>query len=331
MNTKSANLQVVTLKILGKHYPPLRKKYFDSTDFILPSTHRVTKTRKDKMKAWAFTPTSERQIQLEEILGRPKPFHYLAKAIEISQLTLSIPYKNIKIKVQDLRNEVRKSAPKDAKISQALDTYAKAQYGHSYSDLVSDARTKVITRFKAVFAKNLDYDLMCDEYHEDKSIFLHSPVWASKSSIKEYKSLAKQGHIYSQYLAGLLLASSAGGYKSECVEYLLMAYQNKQPEAMRVLAEFLNFKNDYYGAVQCALLSLNGGDDYSEKIVRAALGKASFQMMQTNHGLVPHSYIIIETLLANGYDSILRTHFSELIPDRNPEIPAASLLLGGWS
>lgn len=342
MNTKSVNLQEFTLIILGKNLPPIRQKVFDRKDFILPGTRvrgvdRKPETRKEKMNAWVHAPMSEGQIDNCELMGQPNPFHHLSKAIDTSQLTLSIPHKGIKIKVEDFRKEAQKAqkaqkaAPKETKIGVVFNTYAKAQYDHSYSDLVSDARNKVIARFKAAFAKNLDYHPMSDEYHKDKDIFLHHPVWASKSSIKEYKSLAKQGHVYSQYLAGLLLASSAGGYKAECVEYLLMAYKNKQPEAMRVLAEFLNFKNDYYGAVQCALLSTEGGDNYSKEIVRKVLSNASQQLMQTNYGVVTLSYEIIETLRANGFDSILREHFSKLIPDPHPEIRIASSLQGGRS
>lgn len=336
MTTKSANLQEFTLTILGKNRPPIRQKVFDSKDFILPGTRvgaekREPKTRKEKMDAWVQAPLSERQIEITEMMGRPNPFHHLSKAIDTSQLTLSIPHKGIKIKVEDFREEALKAAPEGTKIGVAFDTYAKAQYDHSYSDLVSDARNKVIARFKAAFAENLDHDRMNDEYHKDKDIFLHHPVWAPESSIKEYKSLAKQGHVYSQYLAGVLLASSTGGYKAECVEYLLMAYENKQPEAMRVLAEFLNFKNDYYGAAQCALLSIDGGDDYSKEIVREVLGNASHQMMQTNHGIAPLSFVIIETLRANGFDAILREHFSEFNPDPQPEIRIAGFLKGGRS
>ncbi|MEH8018921.1 hypothetical protein MN202_16890 [Rheinheimera muenzenbergensis] len=336
MTTKSANLQEFTLTILGKNRHPIRQKVFDSKDFILPGT-RVgvencePKTRKEKMVSWVQAPLSERQIEITEVMEEPNPFHHLSKAIDTSQLTLSIPHKGIKIKVADFREEALKAAPKGTKIGVALDIYAKAQYDRSYSDLVSDARNKVIARFKAAFMENRDYHPMSDEYHTDKDIFLHHPVWAPQSSIKEYKSLAKQGHVYSQYLAGVFLASNAGGYKVECVEYLLMAYENKQPEAMRVLAEFLNFKNDYYGAVQCALLSVDGGDDYSKKIVRVVLGNTSHQMMQTNHGIAPLSFVIIETLRANGFDSILREHFSEFNPDPQPEIRIAGFLKGGRS
>lgn len=336
MNTKSANLQEFTLTILGKNRPPIRQKVFDSKDFILPGTrvraeNREPKTRKEKMDAWVQAPLTERDIAITGMMGEPNPFHHLAKAIDTSQLKLSIPYKGIKIKVEDFREEALKAAPEGTKIGVAFDTYAKEQYGHSYSDLVSDARNKVIDRFKAAFSENLDHDPMNDEYHKDKDIFLHQPVWAPQSSIKEYQSLAKQGHVYSQYLAGVFLASNAGGYKVECVEYLLMAYENKQPEAMRVLAEFLHFKNDYYGAVQCALLSIDGGDDYSKKIVREVLGNASHQVMQTNRGVAPLSFVIIETLRANGFDSILREHFSEFNPDPQPEIRMPGFLKGGRS
>lgn len=334
MNTKSASLQEITLTILGKNRPPIPRKVFDSKGFILPDTRvgadsHEPKTRKEKMGAKVRTPLSERDIEIIGLMRQPNPFHHLAKAIDTSQLTLLIPNQDTKVKVKDFREEALKAAPKGTKINAAFENYAKEQYGYSYSDLVSDARNKVIAQFKAAFAENLDHDPMNDEYHTDKEIFLHHPVWTSENSIEEYKSLAKQGHVYSQYLAGVFLASNAGGYSVECVEYLLMAYENKHPEAMRVLAEFLHFKNDYYGAAQCALLSIDGGDDYSRKIVRDVLDNTSHQIMQTSRGVVPLSYVIIETLRANGFDSILREHFSEFNPDPQPVIHIPSFIQEG--
>lgn len=330
----SENRQEFTLTILGKDRPPLLQKVFDSNDFIVPGTlvgadRREPKSRKDKMLAWARAPLTERDIEITGMMGRPNPFHHLAKAIDNSQLTLTIPHKGIKIKVEDFRKEALKAAPEGTKIGVAFDSYAKEQYGHSYSDLVGDARNKVISRFKAAFAENLDHHQMNDEYHKDKDIFSHLPVWAPESSIKEYKSLARKGHVYSQYLAGLFLASNAGGYKVECADYLLMAYENKHPEAMRVLAEFLHFKNDYLGAMQCALLSVDGGDDHSESIVREILGECVHKMMQTTHGIAPYSFVLLQFLRQNGFDSILREHFPDLNPDASPEIRIPGFRMGG--
>ncbi|WP_339231340.1 hypothetical protein MHH62_16210 [Pseudomonas sp. FSL L8-0168] len=336
MNTKSKNLQEFTLTILGKDRTPIQQKVFDSNDFILPGTrvgfdNHEPKTRKDKMSAWARAPLSEHDIEISNLMHLRNPFDHLVKAIDTSQLTLSIPYKGIKVKVKELREAALKAAPQGTKIGVAFDTYAKEQYGHSYSDLVSDARKKVIAQFKAAFSENLSQHPMSDEYHKDKDIFLHLPAWTPEATLKEYKSLAKKGHVYSQYLAGLFLASDAGGYKVECVEYLLMAYENKQPEAIRVLAEFLRFKEDYYGAAQCALLSIDGGDDYSTKIFRDVLGNATYRMMQTSHGMVPLSHVIIENLRAHGFDSILREHFSEFNSAPQPQMRIPGFLKGGRS
>lgn len=334
LNTKSASLQKITLTILGKSHLPITHRVFDSNDFILPKTRVGTdshepKSRKDKMAAWDGAPLSDQEIEIYGRMHRANPFHHLAKAIDTSRLTLSIPDMGIKLKVKDFREEAAKAAPEGTKITVAFETYAKEQYGHSYSDLIKDARNGVIVPFKAAFAENLDYHPMSDEYNTDKDIFLHQPVWTPESSIKEYKSLAKQGHVYSQYLAGVFLASSAGGYKDECVEYLLMAYENKQPEAMRVLAEFLHFKNDYYGAAQCALLSIDGGDDYSKQIFRKVLGNASDLMMQTNHGLVPLSHVIIVNLRENGFNPILNEHYSEFNPEPHPVMRTPGFTQGG--
>lgn len=274
MKIKTESLKEFTLTILGKNRPSLRQKVFDSQDFIVPGTLKVRglpNTRKAKIHAWAHTPITEMEIDL---MGRSKTFHYLAKAIDTSKLTLSIPDKSINISVADFRAEASKAYP-GLGINKAYDAHAKAQYGLSYSDLVSASRDNVINRFKAAFKQNLDEHPMSEEYKKDKDVFSHLPVWAPESTIREYKSLAKKGHVYSQYLAGLFLASHAGGYKVECVEYLLMAYQNKQPEAMRVLAEYLYHRNDYYGAMQCALLSVDGGDDHSKNIVREVLGESA--------------------------------------------------------
>ncbi|WP_241610430.1 hypothetical protein [Rosenbergiella epipactidis] len=325
MNIKSPSLQEFTLVILGKDRLPIRQKIFDSQDFILPiaqigSSRNIPKTRKEKMGAWATTPLSEEDRVICGLMHQKDPFDYLAKVIDTFQLTLSIPDKGIKAKVKAFREAALKVAPKGTKINVAFETYMKEQYGHSYTDLINDARNKVIARFNDAFAENLNHDRMNDEYRADEKIFLHRPVWTSNDTINEYKLLAKQGHVYSQYLAGVFLASNAGGYKTECIEYLLMAYENKHPEAMRVLAEFLHFKEDYYGAAQCDLLSIHGGDDYSKKIFREVLGNTSELIVQVSHGLAPISYVIMETLRANRFNSILMEHFSEFNPAPLPEI-----------
>ena len=327
MRIKPESLKEITLVILGKERPPIRQKVFDNKDFILPGTligpladRRPPKIRKEKMLAWARSPITNGQLEIStRFMGQRNPFHHLAEAIDTSKLTLSVPGRNLKISVVDFRSEASRAYPRMG-INKAYDVHAKAQFGHSYSDLVSVARNKVINRFKSAFEQNLDEHPMSDEYRKDKDIFTHSPAWTSERSLKEYKSLAKKGHVYSQYLAGLFLASSAGGYKAECVEYLLMAYENKQPEAMRVLAEYLHFRNDYYGALQCALLSVDGGDDHSKNIVRKVLGECVYKMAQTTHGIAPYSFVLLQLLRQNGFDAMLREHFSDLDPGVRMEV-----------
>ncbi len=137
MNTKSANLQEFTLTILGKDRTPIRQKVFDSNDFILPGTrvgrdNHEPKSRKDKMDAWARAPLSERDIEITGLMRQRNPFDHLSKAIDTSLLTLSIPYKGIKVKVKDLREAALKAAPEGTKIGVAFNNYAMEQYGHSY-------------------------------------------------------------------------------------------------------------------------------------------------------------------------------------------------------
>jgi hypothetical protein len=93
-------------------------------------------------------------------------------------------------------------------------------------------------------------------------------VVATSQALEVYQGLAAQGHVYSQYLAGLLLATATGGYSAYCVSYLLDAHEHKHPEALKVLAEFLLGCEDYLGAMQCALLSLAGGHKGAARSLR---------------------------------------------------------------
>jgi hypothetical protein len=321
IHVPSSNQKRFTLTILGKERPPLHRKVFDSEDFIVPGTlsaRNRENTRETRMRSWAHTPLTDTEIGL--ITSR-KTFHHLAKAIDTSKLTLSIPYQDFKISVKDFRAEAIKACP-GVGINKAFDTYAKAQYGHSYSDLINAARNKVITRFKAAFDKNMIEHPMNDINfsRERKNAFTHHPIWAPASAIKEYKALAKKGHVYSQYLAGLLLGSHVCDYSAECIDYLLMAYENKQPEAMRVLAEYLFFREDYYGAMQCALLSVDGGDSHSKKIVRNVLGTCSHKVLTGPHGVIHLSAAIMSYACQDGFETILRKHFGDLLPSDPMEV-----------
>lgn len=321
MNVPSSNLKDYTLTLLGKERPPLRRKVFDSADFIVPGTlsaRDLPNTRAVRMRAWAHTPLTEMEIGL---ITSPKTFHHLAKAIDTSRLTLAIPYQDLKIPVNEFRASASKAYP-GLGLNKAFDTYAKAQYGHSYSDLMSAARDKVITRFKVAFQENMVEHPMneINSSRERKNAFLHQPIWAPASAIKEYKALAKKGHVYSQYLAGLILGSHVCNYSPECIDYLLMAYENKQPEAMRVLAEYLFFREDYYGAMQCALLSVDGGDLYSKKIVRNVLGTCAYKVMTGPQGIVHLSAAIMSYACQDGFEHILRKHFNDLFPSNTMEV-----------
>lgn len=127
----------------------------------------------------------------------------------------------------------------------------------SYARLLGNHKASLIERFKAVFEENLPVasNSLCPK----QEAFSHAPVVATSQALEVYQGLTAQGHVYSQYLAGLLLATATGGYSATCVSYLLDAHEHKHPEALKVLAEFLLGCDDYLGAMQCALLSFAGG------------------------------------------------------------------------
>lgn len=316
MKTKRCKQKELSLTILGIDHH-IRRKVFDSKDFISSVTTNISSREQDK-RAWSRSPLTDMDIDL---FDASKAFHHLAKAIDTSLLSVTIPSSNQKIQLRALREDAKAAAP-GMQINAAFDVYTKSRYGESYSGLIERARTKVIDRFKAAFSENL-YESPMNGVHltgHQAEIFSHNPVWAPEKAIKEYKSLAKQGHVYSQYLAGLLLASHVSGYSPACIRYLLMAYENKHPEAMRVLAEYLLYREDYLGALQCGLLSVDGGDDHSRKIVRRVLAVCTMRILNTDRGIVPFSSNLLHTILNSGLDYILKEHFRDLLPETRAEV-----------
>ena len=137
--------------------------------------------------------------------------------------------------------------------------------------------------------------------------------------IKEFEALAKQGHIISQYIAGLLLTTMAGDFDPSGIQYLLMAYENRFPRTMDALAEYLLYREDYLGAIQCSLLSIDSLDN-SKSTMSTICGHAADILIdhpsQSFYSTMPLLDYIFQHALDDQFKALAKKHFPEFYPSQ---------------
>lgn len=191
----------------------------------------------------------------------------------------------------------------------ALDAYSIEMFGVGHSQILEKAKSFLSKRFESNFFEINSEFMALDKFSE----FARSPMSCGKSVIHEFEKLAEQGHIFSQFMAGLLLTTMPGNFSTKGVPYLILAYENRFPRSMDALAEFLLYKKDYVGAVQCSLLSIDCMD----------------RTESTMHNILQHTWgtligspmlhmstYIFEYALDDSFKLLAKKHFPEFYPSK---------------
>lgn len=234
------------------------------------------------------------------------------------------------------KKEARARFPEKAaeSVNKAYDAFARERFRvQAWSPLLNSKMKKLLKRFDDNFMK---VNTIGGEYvmeMSDPYPFLRRHLSCDLEVIEEFKLLAKQGHVFSQYMAGLLLTTMAGDFSEEGVPYLLEAYQNCFPRAMDSLAEYLLYKEDYLGAIQCSLLSIDSLDD-STHTLQKILGHTSNLMIEAEDApvgsfmafssMMPLSHYILHFVLDETFKELAKKHFPEYYPSRE-EIDKAAI------
>lgn len=278
--TRSAPANCYKVLLLGSEYE-VGLKAFNRLEFLEPGAKYEVSTR-DKPKHMTRFPLTSADIGP---LASQQAFDESLRAFDNSQLRFELPGSQEIISTTELYSRARVETPDpEGSHYRSYDLYSKRHFKVSYARLLDSHKASLIERFKATFEKNTPVAVssgLCPK----QEAFSHAPVVATSQALEVYQGLAEQGHVYSQYLAGLLLATSTGGYSATCVSYLLEAHEHKHPEALKVLSEFLLGCEDYVGSMQCALLSLSGGHKGSAKLIHQinAANTLREQARITNH------------------------------------------------
>lgn len=269
---KSTQAKRYPVQLLGEQYV-IGYKAFNRLEFLEPAVRYSVPTREkhQHMARFPLSPAEIGQVSTESA------FEDLSKVFDNSKLRFELPGSTETLTAAELHVRALSELP-DPEGSQyrSYDMYAKRHFKVSYATLLDSHKTALVQRFKKAFEGNLAVGSR-DSLFPAPDPLSFSPVLAPAETVDEYKNLAAQGHIYSQYLVGLLLATSTGGFSASCIEYLLEAHEHKQPESLRVLAEFLHHKGDKLGATQCALLSLAGGHNHASSTLDQVVAGATHE------------------------------------------------------
>ncbi len=283
----------------------LPRKVFDAKGFIPPERSALALVRKTAIRAWEPLPLCMAHIDTPGKIDKARYVDQAADVVDVGKLRV-VTSDGRSMLIADVRDVAKQAAPEGLGLNASFDWYARTHFNKSYSDLVADARRAVIGRFMPAFRKCVPYEI--PEFAQwMESLYAIS---ADSETIAELKELAGQGHVYAQYLVGVILSSKGRGYDLECVDYLLMAYQNKQPEALTRLGWVLLRSGNYLGAIQCALISSDcGGDRTADRqIIEVARMNAQGQMSRSEHGVQPVWPFIQNTLMSSPYAPLLEKY-----------------------
>lgn len=307
-----------TVTLLG-HDRLVDRKLFNRKEFIDPGATDIL-SRRHAVLFMARSPLTYMDVRL---FDAEKAYNDIVKAFDSTRVVLHVPGVPLRMTAGELKDKALVEFPsaKD-RPNRACDLYARTHFGHPYSEMVNKAKVALEKRFRLAFSSNqLDLANHDSSFGSKTKIFSHYPIWAKPDAIQEFKQLAKQGHVYSQYMAGLLLATAPGNHDPECIDYLLMAHKNKHPEALGVLAEYLLYKDDYLGAVQCALISLEGGDRDSRHVIKTAFGICSMKVLHLPNQTVPAIEYLLRLLTTGEFAQLFAAHCPEYAPSKQ-EMPS---------
>ena len=266
--TKSAPANCYKALLLGTEYE-VGLKVFNRLEFLEPGAKYQVSAREKPNHMTGF-PLTSGDI---EILSSQKAFDETLRVFDNSQVQFQLPGSQEIISTAELYSRAQLKTPDpEGSHYRSYDLYSKRHFRVSYARLLDSHKASLIERFKSAFEQNAQADASTSLCPKQEA-FSHAPVVTTPKALEVYQGLAAQGHIYSQYLGGLLLATATGGYSASCVScvscvsHLLDAHEHKHPEALKVLAEFLLCCENYLGAMQCALLSLAGGHKGSSRSV----------------------------------------------------------------
>lgn len=296
-----------TLSLINQAFNiEVQRTVFDSKKFTIRpygDMHSPV-TRQDRKRNQISVPLYEDNFGLNET-GMER-FDDISRIFDKGKIRL-VSLAGKSITVTELRDTSKSLG--DPSVCRGLEKQAQKLVGESYTTLLKQAQERITDRFKAAFQSIVPLhpmDMSFEESEKMRENFTHYPVWTPPEVLQELRDLADQGHAYSQYLSGVLLATIAGEFSTDCIEYLIAAYKQKVPDAMTVLAEYCFLRRDYFGATQCALLAVDGGYKYATQLIQKCFALSQAQVYEAPGGIRFGSQLLTAALRESGFEPVMK-------------------------
>lgn len=217
-------------------------------------------------------------------------FELASEVCNVCLLRVGVP-SHPEIKTIDNLRAYANTASSESSQAKRYDDISLRLLGQKHSPLVDSLRSQVTARFRAAFE---EVQMMHpDDVPSERRFIFGSELYATEELKEDIFSLAKEGHAYAQYIGGLLAASERQ-VSASSAKMLVDAHSQGVPVALAALGERFCCDQYFFDALNCALLSMEGGFGEASKILDD-LEKATFNLMlETANGYVPFLAYLVQ-------------------------------------
>ncbi|MEG0590002.1 hypothetical protein, partial [Aurantimicrobium sp.] len=257
-------------------------------------------------------------FELENFEHLKNDFELASQECNTLRLRVSIPSHPEVKTIEDLRahalnvGTATSSARKYDELSEKL-------LGLKHAQLVAKLRNQTAEKFRKIF----DDVLLVDPREPGRRGFVYGTEVEADKHIKEaFYTLAEQGHVYSQFIGGLLATPFGKPLSAKSAELLVQAHINGFPMALAALGERLLAESYFFDALQCVIMALEGGYKDAGSILDDLHKNTFATLLETPQGLVPFLPYLVKVELSEDMRNLLYKHkpaWGPLTPEQQAE------------
>lgn len=243
-------------------------------------------------------------FELENFKHLQNDFELACQECDTLRLRVSIPSQPEVKTIEDLRAHALNVGTASSS-ARKYDELSEKLLGLKHSQLVAKLRDQVAEKFRKTFEGVLVVD---PREPECRGFVYGTEVEADKQIKEAMYALAQQGHVYAQFIGGLLATPFGKPLSAKSAELLVQAHINCFPTALAALGERLLADNYFFDALQCAIMAMESGFKDANAILNDLQKNTFGTVLETPQGLVPFLSYLVEVELSEDMRKLLYKH-----------------------